>query len=497
MKQSKRLFVILTALVLTLALATTTTFAWFSMNERVNVTGIQVDVTTSGGMQVRANGLGAWRTNLDSTDLGMPGTDTRTTYLVPRTISNLDAYYTTLTDINDIEMLFGNINNNSDTSNYLAYSETKVLTIEEYVNYMNTNSTDTAFLEAGFLVQDFNLRTDVDSTIYLSKLTVTPSIPGGDRRASVPGSYNMNDYISDSATLANYTHDDCLQYVVTGDTTLTSVPVVEWANYVAAGGTGTRKVDATDPTGYETIEVDDCPYMHENLADVIDADGANAIRVAILIKTYKTDADTSTTGDQPGWVWELLTVINPNSDKGFDLNNLAQDIQNDSYHADGSYYYVITGDTSSPVKNKVLVSEWDSYLATGGTGTRTQINDFAGRTPGSTGYVDTYQTVSEGFSDTQATEYSGVVELTAAKGIQSGYSALGTTNQNFVENKGLKIAELDVSIVEASGVETSTADEFGYVDVRVVIWIEGKDGDCLDGAIGDKVNVEISFFSEE
>ncbi|MEG1528302.1 MAG: hypothetical protein RR207_04820 [Clostridia bacterium] len=71
-----RLFLLVTALVLTVALAGTTTFAWFTMNDTVGVTGINFNVGGSEGLMISANGTtGSYRANLKSSDtaIGMPG----------------------------------------------------------------------------------------------------------------------------------------------------------------------------------------------------------------------------------------------------------------------------------------------------------------------------------------------------------------------------------------------------------------------------------------
>lgn len=372
MIKTKRLFTILVALVLTLALASTTTFAWFSMNERVNITGIEIDVITSEGMQIRANNTGSWVVNLDNDSAGMPGAlyaaGTTMTF-VPRTVSNsvafvkeADATASSLATA-DFTLFYGSIENDPEDVNYKVYSEESIMSVSGYAAAVaayiadNTDTTNRdAALDSGFFVQDFNIRVDASSTVYLSYLNVS-TIADGDRKSSSLRSADLD--------LSDYS------------TTLTGT--------VTAG-----------------------------TPDSLSADGSDAVRIAVFVRT---SSDGSTFS-----AWKLVTIIDPNPTSGYDKDNLAQDILNDSH----------------------LISSADL-------------------------------TAGKGLTDTKVAENSAVTDYDATTDI-----ALGTFT-------------IDGTAISA---DSSVADDFEYLDVRIVVWLEGKDGDCISAAIGDTLSLDISFYAD-
>ena len=74
MKGKKRLIVSVLTLVFALALATTTTFAWFSMNSTVKVETLDLGVTTDGGIMISTAKNGTYKATLDTADFTVPGT---------------------------------------------------------------------------------------------------------------------------------------------------------------------------------------------------------------------------------------------------------------------------------------------------------------------------------------------------------------------------------------------------------------------------------------
>ncbi len=65
MKKTKRLVMLALALVLTFAMATTTTFAWFTMNAVVTVEGISGKATSAEGLFISPDGATDWKAYLD------------------------------------------------------------------------------------------------------------------------------------------------------------------------------------------------------------------------------------------------------------------------------------------------------------------------------------------------------------------------------------------------------------------------------------------------
>ncbi|MEG1528301.1 MAG: hypothetical protein RR418_03925 [Clostridia bacterium] len=83
-----RILILVMSLILTVALAGTTTFAWFTMNDTVGVNGLNFNVDGNEGLMISANNAdGSYRMNLKSGDtaLGMPGTaDISLTAVTPK-----------------------------------------------------------------------------------------------------------------------------------------------------------------------------------------------------------------------------------------------------------------------------------------------------------------------------------------------------------------------------------------------------------------------------
>jgi|GEM_PF-6269386 len=73
MKGKKRLIVSVLTLVFALALATTTTFAWFSMNSTVKVETLDLGVTSDSGIMIATAKGGAYKSTLDTDDFLVPG----------------------------------------------------------------------------------------------------------------------------------------------------------------------------------------------------------------------------------------------------------------------------------------------------------------------------------------------------------------------------------------------------------------------------------------
>ena len=67
-KKRKRLLLLAISLIITFAFLTTTTFAWFTANQTVTISPIQVNVEAQGGIQLSADGTN-WRSVVSATDI--------------------------------------------------------------------------------------------------------------------------------------------------------------------------------------------------------------------------------------------------------------------------------------------------------------------------------------------------------------------------------------------------------------------------------------------
>ena len=66
--KKRRIILLLLLMLFTIGLLSTSTYAWFTANRTVNVSEIQVNIASEGGIQVSANGFN-WQSLVSTADL--------------------------------------------------------------------------------------------------------------------------------------------------------------------------------------------------------------------------------------------------------------------------------------------------------------------------------------------------------------------------------------------------------------------------------------------
>ena len=111
----KRLNSLLMILLLTAVLLVMSTYAWFTANRTVNIDAIDVKVATSSGLQISADGI-TWKTVLEKTDLqNAYQTYSSVVNQLPSIMAPVSSALTLDTN-GRIEMFYGNVETDLDTS---------------------------------------------------------------------------------------------------------------------------------------------------------------------------------------------------------------------------------------------------------------------------------------------------------------------------------------------------------------------------------------------
>ncbi|MEG1528300.1 MAG: hypothetical protein RR248_02150 [Clostridia bacterium] len=222
MNKTRKLVIMITALVAVIALSGTTTYAWFSMNDTVDVSGLNLQVTSYGGLEISANHAeGSYRTQLSQGSPGMPAKDAVRTLapVSPKLAVGSNAW-----------------------DNYVFEKMTRNQTsgTREYTNKGSVSDVNT---DKDFFVQNFWIKSDNAMELKLTSLLVKPN-------SSTTNTYS---YINPFAQGATPTYPG---YTVSGQDTLD-------VSYYDSNNTG----------------------ANSKQGDRIVAYAQNAIRVAIFIIT--------------------------------------------------------------------------------------------------------------------------------------------------------------------------------------------------------------------
>ena len=161
-KKSKKIFIAILMILFTGVILTASTYAWFTANKTVTVSQIDVNVTTSEGLQISADAVN-WKTvisNDDITGVTYSGNKNQlpkeTATIKPTsTIGEID------TATGFMKMFVGTVESN-DAGNY-------ILTAQQSTETKSTTSGD-------FVVFDLFFQTNAAATIYLTSNSTVGSV---------------------------------------------------------------------------------------------------------------------------------------------------------------------------------------------------------------------------------------------------------------------------------------------------------------------------------
>lgn len=153
-KKSKKIFIAILMILFTGVILTASTYAWFTANKTVTVSEIDVNVTTSEGLQISTDAV-TWKTVISNEDIAGVTYDGSTNQLPGQTATIKPT--STIGEIDGttgfMKMFVGNVTSN-DAGNY-------ILTATQSVETKSTTTGD-------FVVFDLFFQTNVAATVYLT-----------------------------------------------------------------------------------------------------------------------------------------------------------------------------------------------------------------------------------------------------------------------------------------------------------------------------------------
>ena len=155
-KKERRLLLTLLLLITTGVFLGAATYAWFTANQRVSISPIDVNVSTSSGIQISADGSN-WKSVLTNADLtGASGTYSAAVNQLPNTLEP-GSTAGTITSGGKMEMFLGHVEANETTGDFILSATSSVET-----NSSGNNST------GKFVAFDIFLKNEQNETLYLT-----------------------------------------------------------------------------------------------------------------------------------------------------------------------------------------------------------------------------------------------------------------------------------------------------------------------------------------
>ena len=155
-KRGRQLLLTILLLIATGVFLGTATYAWFTANQRVAISPIDVNVSTSSGIQISADGSN-WKSILTNADLtGASGTYTAAVNQLPNTLEPVSTAGT-LTSAGKMEMFLGKVEPNESTGDFILSATQSVET-----NSSGNNST------GKFVAFDIFLKNEQNETLYMT-----------------------------------------------------------------------------------------------------------------------------------------------------------------------------------------------------------------------------------------------------------------------------------------------------------------------------------------
>lgn len=140
-------------LLLLLVFLTVSTYAWFTANQTVTISTLDVNVQTSNGLQISADAIN-WKTILQKADItGASATYTSSVNQVPDEMQPVSSAGIVDTDTGYMDMYFGTVDALDDGTGYSLASDKEV---------------DTRGAEGRYIAFDIFLRVDQTTPVYLT-----------------------------------------------------------------------------------------------------------------------------------------------------------------------------------------------------------------------------------------------------------------------------------------------------------------------------------------
>ena len=161
-KKSKKIFIAILMILFTGVILTASTYAWFTANKTVTVSQIDVNVTTSQGLQISADAV-KWKTVISNDDITGVTYDGSTNQLPGQTASIKPT--STVGEIDTatgfMKMFVGDVTSDA-TGNY-------ILTATQSIETKSTTTGD-------FVVFDLFFQTNAAATVYLTSNSTVGSV---------------------------------------------------------------------------------------------------------------------------------------------------------------------------------------------------------------------------------------------------------------------------------------------------------------------------------
>ena len=182
-KRKNKLKSLVLILFLTIIMFGTSTYAWFTANQTVTVSTINMKVSASNGLQISANAA-AWKTILQNEDITTGYTDHKNQLPAEVEAVSTDGSVTS----GKLNMFYGTIGSDAKTGAY---------TIE------STKETDAAGTTGKYVAFDMFLKVDKEETVYLTTASGVSSAEGkGLQNAARVGFVVLGNAASSSAASA-------------------------------------------------------------------------------------------------------------------------------------------------------------------------------------------------------------------------------------------------------------------------------------------------------
>lgn len=152
-KNNLRYSLLLLLLLLLLVFLMVSTYAWFTANQTVTISTLDVNVQTSNGLQISADAIN-WKTILQKADItGASATYTSSVNQVPDEMQPVSSAGIVDTDTGYMDMYFGTVDALDDGTGYSLASDKEV---------------DTRGAEGRYIAFDIFLRVDQTTPVYLT-----------------------------------------------------------------------------------------------------------------------------------------------------------------------------------------------------------------------------------------------------------------------------------------------------------------------------------------
>lgn len=286
MKNMKKLIPALAMLVLSAVMMSTASFAWFSMNQSVSVTGISVDTVAPVYVSIRTTGTSTWGTKVSYTD--------NNTVLLPADVNVVDGELTTFLVVDGFETTTGGgIVGAGKENEDLLTTQVKEASADGTVE----GATAKAFVKFSY---DFTLQNATGLTtynLYLASMKVAGGTDTGDDMmdclriavvhktadsANVVGIYAPveGDEGSDYYPLEKKTEDDTVTYVA-GSTAVEAIVGNNTAfAYDAENGV---LLPVLEENGYITLEI--YIWFEGQDGDCVNAAANGALGIEFIFET--------------------------------------------------------------------------------------------------------------------------------------------------------------------------------------------------------------------